>query len=421
MSSSHIIGYVDPLVSSPGGQLAVKASCSKSTFSSKVLRLGPGFEHPEAPPVHHTLIEAIPPQTHSGKLQFTRLGSFARIQSWKGPSLEYADSLAVEFWCQATLPQGAGHEQFLFSSLDNAASSGFAGLIDEAGNLCVRLGGPKDVQEVRFPTKLERYQWYHLRFIIDRPTRKIRLRVEAKGKDIGEASSLVEEKQGVSEAPQIASTLPFIIASDSRDCQTASSPIQSGSFNGKIDAFKVEATASGSSIVLLDLDFSLLMSTDSIQDVSSNNFRGNLVNAPARAVTGHDWDASQNDWTRASYGYGAIHFHDDDLDDAAWETDFDLQIPKDLKSGCYGVLVEDGQSSDIIPFFVRPDPNASKVPSVALIIPTFTYTGKRVYLDNMRIPSLDVSLRKRASIRFVETSTLCSGTNNPRRILQHLG
>ena len=44
---------------------------------------------------------------------------------------------------------------------------------------------------------------------------------------------------------------------------------------------------------------------------------GTLINAAVRAVTSHNWDASSTDWTRASYGYGAIHFHDDDLDDAA--------------------------------------------------------------------------------------------------------
>jgi hypothetical protein len=34
----------------------------------------------------------------------------------------------------------------------------------------------------------------------------------------------------------------------------------------------------------------------------------------SRAVKGFDWDGTQPDWTKASYGYGAIHFHEDDLD-----------------------------------------------------------------------------------------------------------
>ncbi len=61
------------------------------------------------------------------------------------------------------------------------------------------------------------------------------------------------------------------------------------------------------------------------------------------------------------------------LDDVTWETDFELRIPTELKSGCYGVLVDDGKSTDIIPFLVRPSSNASNVPPVAVIMPTHIY------------------------------------------------
>ena len=142
--------------------------------------------------------------------------------------------------------------------------------------------------------------------------------------------------------------------------------------------FKIETTSFGRAETLLTLDPSLDISTDRVINVSGNNRHVILTNAPTRAVTGHDWDASQNDWTHASYGYGAIHCHDDDLDDAAWETSFELQIPPKLRSGCYGVHVDDGVTQDIIPFIVRPDLRTRKPPLVALIIPTFTYIGKPI-------------------------------------------
>ena len=376
MSSSHIIGYVDPVVASPGSQIAVKVSCSKATYSSKVLRLGPGFEHPNAPPVDHHLVEAIPQKSHHGKPQYSRLGSFARFKEWNGSSLHGVDSWTVNLRCQATLPEGAGHEQFLFSSIDEDASSGFAGLLDENGHICIRVGGVDGIQEITFSTKLVRHQWYTLEITIDCSTRKIKLKGTAKGRDLGEPSVPLEEENQVSSIPQLASKKPLTVASDSSECLVSSSPIKSGSFNGKIDGFRLQATSNSTTNDLLDIDFSLLIPTDQIQDVSSNKRLGELINAPARAVTGYDWDASYNDWTRAPYGYGAIHFHDDDLDDAAWETDFDVLLPTEMRSGCYGVLVDDGLSSDIIPFFIRPSLDASKVPPVALIIPTFTYTGK---------------------------------------------
>ena len=88
MSSSSIIGYVDPLIISPDGCVAVKTSCHQRTFSSKILRLLAGFDHPDAPPVAHQLIESIPQQAHPGKLRFGGTGSLIRIPSWRGYNIE---------------------------------------------------------------------------------------------------------------------------------------------------------------------------------------------------------------------------------------------------------------------------------------------------------------------------------------------
>ena len=376
MSSSSIIGYVDPLIVSPGACVAVKISCHQPTFSSKILRLLAGFDHPDAPPVAHQLIQSIPQQSHQGNPQFSRTGSFIHITSWGGTTLSDIDSLSIRFWCQATLPEGTDHEQFLFSSFDDSASTGFACFLDEIGDVRARIGGPEKTQEVSFSIKLSRHQWYHVTFAINRLTRKVQLRAQAKTAGIGEAPLSFEQEKALAEVAQIASLKPLVIASDSIDNIVAQHPRRSATFNGKIDGFTLETILDGMIETMLDFDFFLDISSDKVHDVSGKHRHGTLMNAPARAVTSHDWDAGHNDWTRASYGYGAIHFHDDDLDDAAWETSFEVQIPPSLRSGCYGVHVDDGVTRDIIPFFVRPDMNTGKAPPVALIMPTFTYMGK---------------------------------------------
>ena len=38
-------------------------------------------------------------------------------------------------------------------------------------------------------------------------------------------------------------------------------------------------------------------------------------------------------WRHAPQEYGAIHFHDDDLYDAGWETNFEYVVPTGLRSG----------------------------------------------------------------------------------------
>ena len=71
-------------------------------------------------------------------------------------------------------------------------------------------------------------------------------------------------------------------------------------------------------------------------DTSVHRLHGRTVNMPARGMTGHNWTGRHTDFTAAPGEYGAIHFHDGDLDDAGWETDFELEVPDGLRSGVYG-------------------------------------------------------------------------------------
>ena len=60
-----------------------------------------------------------------------------------------------------------------------------------------------------------------------------------------------------------------------------------------------------------------------------------LKNFPTRAVTSSKWDGSEMNWQNKSEHYAAIHFHEDDIYDFEWETDFKLTIPKNMPSGIY--------------------------------------------------------------------------------------
>ena len=258
MDESSIIGYVDPLISSPGDKPAVKVSCSRASFTSQVFRLRAGYQHPHAPPISHQVVEGIARQTHGGKPQFSRIGSFARIDSWNGALLGNVDSISISFWCQATLPVGAEHEQYLFSSIDAQNSSGFECLLDQSSNLVFRAGSSIDLQEVKFSTKLIRYQWYHLQFTIEPRLKTVRLEALAKARDIGELSTLLREEYQLTQALQVFSNQPLIIAGDSLGCEPCSQPVKSGSFNGKIDGFKLETLLDGESMAELEACFHML-------------------------------------------------------------------------------------------------------------------------------------------------------------------
>ena len=119
-------------------------------------------------------------------------------------------------------------------------------------------------------------------------------------------------------------------------------------------------------------DFSRDMAGDRIVDLSPNGLHGRAVNLPARAMKGHNWSGEFQSWQSAPQEYGAIHFHEDDLYDAGWETDFELTVPADLGSGVYAARLADGEEEEHIPFFVRP-PAGTSTSDIVLLIPTASY------------------------------------------------
>ena len=93
---------------------------------------------------------------------------------------------------------------------------------------------------------------------------------------------------------------------------------------------------------------------------------------PVRAVPGHNWDGRSTDFTRVPHHYGAIHFHDDALEDAGWEPGFSLTVPEDLPSGVYAAKLTAGDLKEYLPFFVRSAPGSPRA-SAAVLFPTNTY------------------------------------------------
>ena len=74
--------------------------------------------------------------------------------------------------------------------------------------------------------------------------------------------------------------------------------------------------------------------------------------------------------------YGAIHFHDESVDDARWKNSFTLKITEKMTSGVYAARLRvNGKSTpdheDYIPFFVKP-PTGTTTASIALVMSTLS-------------------------------------------------
>jgi N,N-dimethylformamidase len=119
-------------------------------------------------------------------------------------------------------------------------------------------------------------------------------------------------------------------------------------------------------------DFSQNMASSRIVDASPSKLDSRAVNFPTRAVVGHNWTGKEMDFRHARSQYGAIYFHDDDLEDAKWEVGFQFTAPANLKSGLYAARLRTTDAEDYVPFYVRPKKGTATA-KIAFLAPTFSY------------------------------------------------
>ena len=120
-------------------------------------------------------------------------------------------------------------------------------------------------------------------------------------------------------------------------------------------------------------DFARDMHTSRIVDTGPHQRHGELVNTPTRAVCGAAWTGQEHCFRHAPEQYGAIHFHDDDLDDCRWPATHAITLPAGFKSDAYALILTAGSVEENIPFFVVP-PKGTATAKIAVLVSTYTYT-----------------------------------------------
>ena len=106
-------------------------------------------------------------------------------------------------------------------------------------------------------------------------------------------------------------------------------------------------------VIVGSWDFSDGINTIMGKDKGPYLYNLDIVNCPTRAMTGHNFTGHNFDWKHAQDEYGAIHFHDDDIDDARWDVDFEWDVPEGQNSAFYAAkITTDAGDEDYIPFWV---------------------------------------------------------------------
>ena len=150
-------------------------------------------------------------------------------------------------------------------------------------------------------------------------------------------------------------------------------------FNGKIESPIINADGKK----IGDWDLSDNTSSTFVDSIIGPKLL--LKNFPTRAVTSSKWDSSEMNWQHKPDHYAAIHFHDDDIYDFEWDTDFKFKIPNNMPSGIYIMRIKGEGNEDSIPFFVAPKINKIKS-KICVLISTFTYS---IYGNHARVDYKD--------------------------------
>jgi N,N-dimethylformamidase len=271
--------------------------------------------------------------------------------------------------------------------------TGFALMLDETGALTFLLDGT--VVSTRIPLTARR--WYHVGAAVDLAAETVTLCQTPLADHAPSLERPVSVTTSFRGTP--APRGEFFLGAARRAVEDGRLRTM-WHFNGKIDRpslarraltpaeMQVAATAPSTLLPAEDAfglwDFAADTSTDRVTDRSPFGLHGRTVNAPERAVTGHNWNGTEMDWRRAPQQYGAMHFHDDDLYDAGWRPSLTTTIPADTRSGVYALRLQaDGSPDFWAVFYVRPPRRGRRAP-VAFLASTATYLAYSNYRARMR-------------------------------------
>ena len=384
-----LTGYTDRLSAAAGERIAFKVSSTASgPYRATLARVIHADPNPAGPGVKLVDLARRFSLERPSRVQPVALGSYARVDGAGALRTSGALTVTALVWPTLATPS----DQCVVSRWDEATGAGWSLALGGAGvtaRIGVAGGAPRALASGR-PLPLR--QWQRIWMVADPAAGTLRVGHAAVGGGAREEASAVLPLTARLEAPA-----PLLIGA-----RLAPEPREH--FNGKIeDPMVLAGAAPAPETLVLDpllppdgliagWDFSQGIDGLDVIDVGPHRLGGRLVNLPTRAVTGARWTGREMCWRHAPREYAAIHFHDDDLHDVGWATDFELTVPDDLPSGVYVMRLAAGGHVDELPFYVRPR-RGRPTADVLFVASTYTY---QAYANHARA-STDADFRERVA------------------------
>jgi N,N-dimethylformamidase len=397
-----VTGYADRFSAAPGEPVEFKISCDgPGQFHAELVRLRNGDTNPAGPGFRETVIESPVAGRYPARKQEIRTGSAVVVED--GGALALGAAGSVHVFAQPTTP--AKEEQTLVARWDAATGTGWWLGLTDGGRVTLRLGDGSSVHETVSDAPLAPWIWYSVTTSWDGgDTRVVAVPTLTSTNSLwSPAVGLATATNGAGSGapapgrPDVATVLAA--------CADSAGGGLTGHYNGKLDSPSVfdrmldeqdvAAMARGerpSSGLLARWDFGAEIGprgvpSDRCTDPGPHGLHGRCHNAPYRAMTGWNWTGEEENYRHAPEQYGALHFTDDALEDAGWETDVRLVVPDDLPSAVYALRVTLGDTVDHIPFWVLP-PRGTATSKILLLFPTASYLA---YANDHIVPDVPVA------------------------------
>ena len=390
-----LMGYCDRFSVRPGQSIRFMVSSDVSSYGAELVRLRHLDTSPEGPGFKYDAVASDISGEYAGRSQNIHTGSAVTIQHHQ--LLNCTDGFTLHAWIYPTTPQKG--IQGLLSKWSDRDRAGYCLFIDDEGGLALALGdGAGQPETISTGVGMKKSHWYSVAATCDTGSGEVCLFQEPMAPwPVGNPSASVRKTV----RPQAIgiSDEAFLIAARGQtgdDGKTASA----AHFNGKIDSPSLYSCAlpghqieqlrqgnlgAGGDALVAGWNFSIDISSQHVTDTSPNHLDGRTLNMPMRAAIGHNWKGSEVDFRNCPSEYGAIHFHDDDLEDAAWDVAFEWTVPETFPSGIYAAQLTSGDAVDYVPFAVSPGPDQPRT-HIAFLAPSLTYLAyaNQQYNDPMR-------------------------------------
>ena len=376
-----LAAYADRLSVRPGQTIRFQvANATGAAVSTSLARVICADANPAGPGVQVEAVASAVTEVMEPAPQSVAHGSYVQVDGvadwFSGGSFTMA--------CRIFPTRLAARPQALLATLDGNAH-GVALMLSATGRLRGFMGNGEQVEGPRVLQSVAERRWSLVWLRFDAKARTLQAGLKRIHSDASGDQAIHTDEHALSDAATPASSGALMMAA-CNDQQPVSH------FNGKIEApvffdralNQAEIAMLCNNEVVPDAtaawDFALDAGSSRVLDTGPQARHGKVINTPSRAMTGAHWDGSEMCFRHAPSQYGAIHFHQDDLDDCHWPTCYEWTVPDGTRSGVYALVLSAQGHEENVPFHVVP-PKGTRSADIAVLASTFTYT---VYANHAR-------------------------------------